>query len=571
MNQGGKTIELQPLSPEVFDAIPKQHFKEIQRLSKLTGAETTVHAPLIDPAGFTKEGWSEAAREQTEEQLKSIVERSHELDPEGNIPITIHASGIPGTEYSKPSKELIEDYKKMFQERYGREPTQEELRKLEESQVIAINKETGQLIPLKREEKYYPETGKVIRVPEQEIREVNNTEWINNITNLTFYKKEADEVIRNSQANLFPLFEKLEKGKQLREEELKRYQGAIENLKKADLFLDNVETSFRSLYNKAYKYGDEKTREELKQIAENWKKAAEEEKKLYQQISQGEANPLETLKFVIKKSQLIDDTLLRLKERLIHNPPKVYEKIEDFATKKSAETLGNVAFSAYKKYKNKAPIISIENLYPGMAFSRANELKNLVENARKEFIERAKKEGMSASEAEKAAEKLIGVTWDVGHINLLRKAGYSEEEIKKETEKIAPFVKHVHLTDNFGYGDTHLPPGMGNVPLKDILKELEKAGFKGKKIVEAGGFVQHFKTTPTPYILEALGSPLYTAMMQPYWNQIRSTYGNYFSYPLAYFPEQHFSIYGSSFSALPVELGGQMPGKQSRMTGTPTA
>ena len=39
-----------------------------------------------------------------------------------------------------------------------------------------------------------------------------------------------------------------------------------------------------------------------------------------------------------------------------------------------------------------------------------------------------------------AAEKLIGATWDVGHINMIRKQGFSEKDVINEAEIIAPFV-----------------------------------------------------------------------------------------------------------------------------------
>jgi len=468
LNQGGKTVELQPVTPEVFDTIPKQHFKEINRLTKLTGAETTVHAPMIDPSGFTREGWSEAEREQAERQLMSVVERSHELSPDGNMPVTIHASAIPGTEYSKPSKELIENYKNQVQKRYGRAPTPEQLRNLEESQIIAINQETGQLVPIKREEKYYPEIGKIIRIPEEEIDTVNNTEWINGITNLAFYKKQANDVLTPAYSEVAGI---LVKGMP-NQQEYQEHKGAFDNLQRADLFLDNVITSFRAIYSKAYKYGDANIREKLDDVAKLW----QDKTKLM-----SEARTKNPMEIPIIKSNLIDETLNKL--RGIEHPG-IYKKVEDFAVEKSADTLSAAAFNAYEKYKDKAPIISIENLYPGMAFSRSEELKKLVEATRDKFVERAKKEGISTSEAENAAKRLIGVTWDVGHLNMLRKSGFNEEEIKEETEKIAKLVKHVHLTDNFGFTDSHLPPGMGNVPIKDILKELEAAGFKGKKIEE---------------------------------------------------------------------------------------
>ena len=52
LNQGLIPIEVGALNPEVFDAIPKEHFKEINRMAKLTGAYISVHAPIIEASGI---------------------------------------------------------------------------------------------------------------------------------------------------------------------------------------------------------------------------------------------------------------------------------------------------------------------------------------------------------------------------------------------------------------------------------------------------------------------------------------------------------------------------------------
>jgi len=244
--------------------------------------------------------------------------------------------------------------------------------------------------------------------------------------------------------------------------------------------------------------------------------------------------------------------------------------VEDFALEKASETVGNSAFKAWKKFGDKAPIIALENSYPFMAFSRADSLKGLIEASRDKFIQNAIEEGLSKDKAKKAADKIIGATWDLGHINMLRASGYNEEELKKEAKTIAPFAKKVHLTDNFGKFDAHLVPGMGNVPIKEMMAEFEKAGFKGKKIVEAGGFMQQFKIAqPAQYYYEALGSPLYEIISPPYWNQIAMSAGNYFSGFGDYLPQQHFNLYGSSFMQLPRELGGEVTNDKNRFSGTP--
>lgn len=541
LNEGIKTVELQPMAEGVFDTIPKQHLQEINRLAKLTGIETSMHAPIIDPAGFTREGWSEVERENAERQILSIVERSHQLNPNGNIPVTIHASGLPGSEYAPQKKEYPG----------------------EETTIVAVDQETGQMRAAKRIERYYPGEDKRIISPREDLEMINRGAWSNQIMELRRYKKIADDTISpvlNSDIGL-PLFKKAA-GESLSLEEERRANAAQNELRKGDSFLRNTEAMVRGLYHEAYKFGNPEVKEELKRAAEEWKKATESAS----QASRG-ATPYERYsKIVSAESQALD----RLIESMSVASPQIYKPIEEFVIEKAGKTLGNVAFKSFEKYREHAPIISVENVPVGMAISRAEDLKKLIEQSRKEFVKTAVKEGFSEGEAKKQAAKLIGATWDVGHINLLRKGGFGKETIVEETKTIAPYVKNVHLTDNFGYSDTHLPVGMGEVPTKEMLKELEKAGYSGKHIIEAGGFVAQFKTSPHPYVLEALGSPLYSAYMQPFWNQVRGTYGNYSAGYGTMLPEQHFSMYGAGFSSLPTEVGGQMPGKQSRFAGTPT-
>ena len=101
------------------------------------------------------------------------------------------------------------------------------------------------------------------------------------------------------------------------------------------------------------------------------------------------------------------------------------------------------------------------------------------------------------------------------------------------------------------------------------MEEFGKEGFKGKRMVEGGNFVQHFQIGPHALALEAMGSPIYSMVAQPTWNQISQTYGNYFTGYGRALPEQHFNLYGGGWTTLPVELGGQMQGGQSRFSGTP--
>src|SRR3989344_2160678 len=80
---GQKVVELSlGIFPDVpIEVIPKQHLKEINRLSKLTGVDMTIHGPLIEASGLGKEGFSETNRGIAEKKINQTVERSHEVNP----------------------------------------------------------------------------------------------------------------------------------------------------------------------------------------------------------------------------------------------------------------------------------------------------------------------------------------------------------------------------------------------------------------------------------------------------------------------------------------------------------
>jgi len=555
IKQGAKAFEVTMVSPETADIIPKQHFAELRALMKLTGVRPSVHGPIIDAAGFGERGWDgELVREDAERRMFEAVKKSHEIDPKGNIPVVFHSSGgVPGTEW-RPDKDV--------------EPGEEG--RFKEKKLIVIDQETGQLATkLEEERKFHPtgmkeeewKEGKLIS-PRDYMKVINENEWKNKLTNLAFYKKESDEILKKMAATpgILDLAKREIKSDKDIEELIRENPQAWHELQQADLFLQNNLQTFTSLFHKAYKYGSEEQKKKLREMAEQWK---EEQKKL-------SSNPYEQH---LEYAQLMAGKIAALHNTTKARAPEIYKPVEDFAMDKAAETFGSLAFKSYDKFGDNSPVIAIENMMQGMAFSRAKDMKKLVEKSKDVFVKKAVEEGVSESEAKKQADKLIGVTWDVGHLNMMRKAGFKEEDVVEETKKIAKLVKHIHLTDNFGYSDSHLPPGMGNVPFKKILEELEKSGKleKVRKIVEAPNFVQHFKKSPHPFILAAFGSPIYGAKMAPYWNQMEAVRGNYFGFPLAYMPEKHFSTYGSGFSSLPEELGGQIPGTQSRFSGTANA
>jgi sugar phosphate isomerase/epimerase len=564
IKQGVKAFEITMVSPETADQIPKQHFSEIRALMKLSGVSPSVHAPIMDPAGFGQQGYHESSREEAERKLFNVLEKARELNPDGNIPVVLHSSGgVPGNEYS-PGKEEGDRYhiKKM----------------------ILVDRETGQLATeVKEERKFYPtrpedfEKGGTLHKPMDEIETVNASKWQQTMTGLAQFTKMTDEVIGENIQILAPY-----KDEKITQEVIERMspeeQHAFQKLRDANIFLHNANLNFNGAFNTAYKYGNEEQKEALTKIAEDFRKRAKSARGNVAEV----ALHREALSQAIQGLDAVT-TGVEVKNpytgEMMPGVPLELVPVEDFAREKAAQTFGNIAFKSYKELGgDKAPVIAIENMYQGMAFAKPEDLKKLINESRDVFVKNALAKGMKESEAEKAAEKLIGVTWDVGHLNMMKKFGFEDKDVVDATSKMKDYIKHVHLTDNFGYSDSHLAPGMGNVPIKDILKELEKTGRLSdmKKIVEAPGFFQHFQRSPHSWTLGALGAPIYGSSQGgggPYWNQVTSipVGGGYFGGPMAYMPEKHFSMYGTGFSSLPTELGGQIPGTQSRFSGTPTA
>jgi sugar phosphate isomerase/epimerase len=556
INTGVKAVEVSMLTPDVSDSIPDQHLTELRRLKKLAGIDLTVHGPLIEPTGVIQNHWDETQRVQAERQIFETVKRAQRVSPEENLIVTLHASnGLP-----EPETWIVgEDGKKRL------------------DNITVIEERSGSIGRLPKPKADYLEGSQA--TPEEELKRLNKDNWTRSLSNVSITASRATDIFdRRMSSNLAELKEGgIEKVgdylKALRSEEGQKFINSLQkddkqianeiygSLSYANAFVTDSYNNFKELFNQAYEVASKEDpkmkgqldslKEEIKQTIDGYKKDPTRVMELSEVVTKG----IQTLEKIDKI-------------------PEVYKNIKNFAVEKSAETFGNVAYRAFQDAQSrgeKAPIISIENPPAGMGLTRAEDLKDVIEKARTQFTQRAVKTGMSESEAKEKAEQLIGATWDVGHINMIRKYGFTEKDLKEETKTIAPYVKHMHLSDNFGMEHTELPMGMGNVPLKAHLEELQK-GYKGqfdklKKVIEVGNWYQHFQTTPFSETLAAFGSPIYGMKMSNYWNQSWQNQGGYFA-GYGVNPDIHHSIYGAGFSNLPVELGGQVGGR-SRMSGNP--
>lgn len=73
----------------------------------------------------------------------------------------------------------------------------------------------------------------------------------------------------------------------------------------------------------------------------------------------------------------------------------------------------------------------------------------------------------------------LGLTLDIGHIAL------QQIDLAMAIAAWMPRLCNVHLHDNHGSGDDHLPPGQGRLPLTTALALLEQHGYTGDLVLES--------------------------------------------------------------------------------------
>jgi len=559
----------------VWEVIPKHHFQEMYRLSNLTKTQPNIHAPVnIELTGFSeKGGFSEETQKQELNVAKDVIYKAHMMAPNRNVPVVFHGTSmLPGAKW-------VKDLYSETDPKTGKE------KKMEKAIDMGVKVDTGEIIPLKFDKQYSPpgpkeqKEGKEFALtyftPEKQIRTHNATTFRDEINKLHDFEWRIDELQRRMS------------------EIGGKYQGESANVqiqslrRHEELLAEKVQLQVDGIYNRFKEMPPEN--KEAKKLFEAVMEKAKEENdkfntKLYQLSQKAKSAKTDAEQKMIEfmfnqaqreQGQVWSNAFEYLQQESVF--PQQIAPLEDFARKKAADSFGALGVYSIETAKgdvSKAPVIVIENTPANhQLFSRGEELKKLIDDSRKSMVQKlVEKKGFSEADANAAAKKVIGATWDVGHINFLRQGGFTEEDIVNEVKPVAKDVKFVHLTDNFGTTDAHLAPGMGNVPIQGMMKEIEKAGSKPVVVIEAGNLVAHHKESIWPHVLSELNSPIYEFSASPSWGEkigeyfFKSSYGPGFGDIL---PSYHFQTYGAGYSGLPLSLGAPTPGEKSKFSETP--
>ncbi len=248
----------------------------------------------------------------------------------------------------------------------------------------------------------------------------------------------------------------------------------------------------------------------------------------------------EDMRFIHEASASADAQAMQLSEKLKH-----LATVEETGISRTADTIARAGIYTMERSREhpelKEPLFIAPEAYdPKLYGTHPDEIRKIITESRKEMVNQlmGPRYKYSKEKAKEEAKKHIKATFDIAHINewrryYERKPGESLEDLDKrfdrwavnEAKKLAQegIIGHIHISDNFGFGDEHLTPGQGNAPIKEFIKEMKKAGLN-KFLVETGSF------NPTTALTDTwsfLGSPVYsisTPGVPHTWTDIRHSY-----------------------------------------------
>ena len=161
----------------------------------------------------------------------------------------------------------------------------------------------------------------------------------------------------------------------------------------------------------------------------------------------------------IRRTKLAAERLVTLGgDVLVVHPGRGREPDEDVSKRKKESERSVTELCDFAKELGIR--IALENLCPNEVFDNPEELRAMID---------------------RFDHDLVGICFDSSHANILKDA--------VETTKIFQGrVFSVHLSDNKGTGDDHLPPFEGTIDWKAVLGVLIDGGFTGPWLFEVLGW-----------------------------------------------------------------------------------
>lgn len=511
-------------SPEMIGKTARESIRELAKINEI---ELSTHATIGIGgfSGLTDRGFKEEEREKVLFEVKRTVDFAADTTQGG--PIVVHTGEFPRPVFREGEKfRAYEEEEKKRIHYLVDDHTGVIIKDVKEDEVIfepvPMKDKKGRIVPQKNPDGTIKEDKYGNPIPEYQLNKYGDIE----VNKLEFsdFKKNLPENQRKDAALLF--FRKQQQA------EKEHHAGQAEQ------------------YEMSYKHGIE-TKKHLLDKQEKYEKHPEFKKKIIKAelgIPEGTSDE-QVKKFFKEKIREAEKTMAYGREIAV-SARKQAEKIDEtikratpldvYGIQKSAETIARAGLYAYDVEKRrglKKPLyIAPENMFPESYGSHPQELRTIVVKSRQAMIKRLTdpklKYNLSKEQAKKIAADHIKATFDIGHANTWQKYFQGDEKefnswLKKQVSQLTKegIIGHVHLSDNFGYYDEHLAPGEGSVPIKEFAEELEKQGYKGPMIVEAGAQAEGTEFETLTGAFKTLNSPIYRVDgLSQTWSDIQTSY-----------------------------------------------
>ena len=147
---------------------------------------------------------------------------------------------------------------------------------------------------------------------------------------------------------------------------------------------------------------------------------------------------------------------LDVRHLVLHPGPEREKKATSDKFYHHLETASHSINQISKRCKELGITLLLENMLPHLLFGRIRDMLYI----------------MGAME-----EMNVGTCLDTGH-------AYLAQDLPSVVHKLSYHLRMVHVNDNNGTGDDHLPPGEGSIDWPEVIAQLDSYNFRGALILE---------------------------------------------------------------------------------------
>ncbi|MBI2574592.1 sugar phosphate isomerase/epimerase [Candidatus Woesearchaeota archaeon] len=507
MGRGKGSMGQGSTTPEMYGLEERRDMKELAKFNKVI--LTTHSTPAIgNVSGLTEQGFNEMAREQAFNEIRRAIDFAADVTQGGAV--VLHTG-----EFQRPLYDNYPDFAMNPAETdVGHRMHPESERK--KAVFHVVDERTGQVIPIRTDQPVplpvWKKDGKgnyVMdeygeRVPETETDPANPAtvrykmaprEWSYFVEESSRWNREhSDQAPRNAELQYFIEQNDMQR---LQFKSLSKFYGGIEEVEETKKSLEKVKKAL-TFYEELEKNTPPEDLWKLKQQSGTHPEMRglipPDDPRLPTQILKDLKTNYESL----LQRRIYSELSYTQQARDIEERQKYIKPIKEYAIQKSADTIARAGLFAMQKseqMKTPEPIfVAPENIFPETYGSHPQELRSLIVAARKSMAqELEKRHGYDSQHAAELAQQHIKATFDIGHGYTWRKyfIGDPDKSIAEndtsfkrwlldEVEKLArdKIIGHIHVSDNFGYEDEHVDPGMGRAPIKEFVERMKAHGIK---------------------------------------------------------------------------------------------